>query len=117
MYIANIIIIIFIITFYAVYLNFLHSQVACTFIAAILHYFFLSVFCWMLCEGVMLYLMLVVVFSTLSKKWWFFLILGWSKCLLTLYSNLFLFQFLASDISTCTIHLISSYNTLLKIKF
>ena len=25
----------------------------------------------------MLYLMLVVVFSTLSKKWWFFLLLGW----------------------------------------
>ena len=27
----------------------------------------------------MLYLMLVVVFSKLSKKWWFFLILGWGE--------------------------------------
>lgn len=27
----------------------------------------------------MLYLMLVVVFSSLSKKWWFFLILGWGR--------------------------------------
>ena len=28
----------------------------------------------------MLYLMLIVVFSKLSKKWWFFLILGWGQC-------------------------------------
>ena len=27
----------------------------------------------------MLYLMLVMVFSSLSKKWWFFLVLGWGK--------------------------------------
>ena len=47
--------------------------------AVLLHYLFLSAFCWMLCEGVMLYLMLVVVFSTLSKKWWFFLIIGYGK--------------------------------------
>ena len=31
----------------------------------------------MLCEGVMLYLMLVVVFSALTKKWWAFLIIGY----------------------------------------
>ena len=47
--------------------------------AALLQYFFLAAFCWMLCEGIMLYLMLVVVFSTLSKNWWFFLIIGWGK--------------------------------------
>jgi len=46
-----------------------------------MQYFFLASFCWMLCEGIMLYLMLVLVFSRLSKKWWFFLILGWSECL------------------------------------
>jgi len=46
-----------------------------------MQYFFLASFCWMLCEGIMLYLMLVLVFSGLSKKWWFFLILGWSECL------------------------------------
>ena len=28
----------------------------------------------------MLYLMLVVVFSKLSKKWWFFLLLGYCEC-------------------------------------
>ena len=65
-----------------------HIQGACKFVAALLHYFFLSVFSWMLCEGVMLYLMLVVVFSSLSKKWWFFLLLGWCRLLIvTSYSS------------------------------
>ena len=27
----------------------------------------------------MLYLMLVLVFSKLSKKWWFFILVGWGK--------------------------------------
>ena len=45
--------------------------------AALLQYFFLAAFCWMLCEGIMLYLMLVVVFSRLSKKWWLFLLIGY----------------------------------------
>jgi len=44
-----------------------------------LQYFFLASYCWMLCEGIMAYLLLVVVFSGLSKKWWFFLILGWGS--------------------------------------
>jgi len=56
-------------------------QAACQAVTAIMQYFFLASFCWMLCEGIMLYLMLVLVFSGLSKKWWFFLILGWSECL------------------------------------
>lgn len=51
----------------------------CAFVAALLQYFFLSSFCWMLCEGVMLYLMLVKVFSAMAKRWYFFLILGWGK--------------------------------------
>ncbi|XP_064384244.1 uncharacterized protein LOC135333251 isoform X3 [Halichondria panicea] len=54
------------------------STVGCIFIAAILHYLFLSAFCWMMCEGVMLYLMLVTVFSQVSKAWWFFLLLGYA---------------------------------------
>ena len=56
-------------------------QAACQAVTAIMQYFFLSSFCWMMCEGIMLYLMLVVVFTGLSKKWWFFLLLGWSKFL------------------------------------
>ena len=47
--------------------------------AALLQYLFLSAFCWMMCEGIMLYLMLIVVFSKLSSKWWFFLILGYCE--------------------------------------
>ena len=54
-------------------------QVACVVVAALLHYLFTAVFCWMLCEGIMLYLMLVVDSRTLAKKWWSFLILGWGK--------------------------------------
>ena len=56
-------------------------QIGCAFVAALLHYLFTAVFCWMLCEGIMLYLMLVVVFSTISKKWWLFLLLGWGEVL------------------------------------
>ncbi|XP_064386127.1 sushi, von Willebrand factor type A, EGF and pentraxin domain-containing protein 1-like isoform X2 [Halichondria panicea] len=53
------------------------NKVACVFVAALLHYLFTTVFFWMLCEGIMLYLMLVVVFNRISKKWWIFFIIGW----------------------------------------
>ena len=59
-------------------------QASCIVVAAILHYLFLSVFCWMLCEGIMLYLMLVLVFSKLSKKWWLFLLIGYGEIVMTL---------------------------------
>ncbi len=49
------------------------------FVAALLHYLFTTVFFWMLCEGIMLYLMLVLVFNQLFKKWWIFFIIGWGK--------------------------------------
>ncbi len=58
----------------------MYMQGACVFVAVWLHYFFLASFCWMLCEGIMLYLMLVVVFSKLSEKWWFFLLVGYGEC-------------------------------------
>ena len=57
------------------------GQAACKAVTALFHYFWLSAFCWMMCEGVMMYLMLVVVFSTLKKKWWFLFLLGWGKYL------------------------------------
>ena len=59
----------------------LNMQASCIVVAALLHYLFLSVFCWMLCEGIMLYLMLVLVFSKISKKWWIFLIIGYGEFL------------------------------------
>lgn len=52
-------------------------QGGCLFVALALHYLFLAAFCWMLCEGILLYLLLVVVFSTLSRRWWFFLLIGY----------------------------------------
>eukprot|EP00731_Ephydatia_muelleri_P004746 Em0002g922a len=59
-----------------------HNEAACKVVAALLQYFWLSAFCWMMCEGVMLYLMLIVVFSSLKDKWWFFFLLGWLPPLL-----------------------------------
>jgi hypothetical protein len=53
------------------------NKIGCKAVTALVQYFFLAAFSWMLCEGVMLYLMLVKVFSTLKDKWWFFLLLGW----------------------------------------
>ena len=55
------------------------NRIGCAFVAALLHYLFTAVFLWMLCEGIMLFLMLVMVFSRLSKKWWLFLLLGWGE--------------------------------------
>ena len=54
----------------------------------------------------MLYLMLVVVFSTLSKKWWFFLLLGWCKsvCLSSLYVCMYVYMYVCMyvyDMSVC----------------
>ena len=82
------------------------SQAACQAVTAILMYFLLAAFCWMLCEGVMLYLMLVVVFSSLSKKWWFFFILGWRE--FCKYVNIFWMHF-CKVYYYCVLHLIALY--------
>lgn len=61
-------------------------QDGCRFVAVLLHYLFLCAFCWMLCEGVLLYLLLRVVFSEMAKTWWPFLLIGYGKIeLLSLY--------------------------------
>jgi len=59
------------------YLSCCHVQGGCVFVAVLLHYFFMSAFCWMLCEGVILYLMLVVVFNNRFNNRLFFFALGW----------------------------------------
>ena len=48
-------------------------------VAVLLQYFFTSAFCWMLCEGVFLYMMLVTVFGNRLNHQWFFLMLGWGE--------------------------------------
>ena len=55
------------------------SQMLCTTIAVVLHYLFLSSFCWMLAEGIMLYLLVVKVFGKMATRWYYSLFLGWGK--------------------------------------
>ena len=52
-------------------------QWLCGVVAGLLHYLFLSVFCWMLAEGIMLYLLVVRVFGTAADRWYLLLPLGW----------------------------------------
>ena len=55
-------------------------QIACGFVAALLHYFFLAAFSWMMCEGICLYIMLVQVFGANKKKWLLmYTVLGWCE--------------------------------------
>ncbi|XP_052402689.1 adhesion G protein-coupled receptor E5 [Carassius gibelio] len=51
-----------------------HNQVACAIVAGLLHFFFLSAFCWMLLEGVQLYRMVVLVFHTTLKHLYMYLV-------------------------------------------
>ncbi|KAJ6655040.1 hypothetical protein lerEdw1_006093 [Lerista edwardsae] len=53
------------------------NKVGCAVVAGLLHYFFLSVFCWMLLEGVELYLMVVQVFKTHSLRHWHIFLVGY----------------------------------------
>ena len=48
-------------------------------VAAVTHYFLLAAFFWMLCEGIMLYILLVKVFGNATEKWYWLLIIGWGK--------------------------------------
>ena len=65
---------------YQVVINISLSQVGCKIVAVLLHYFFTCVFTWMLCEGIMLYFLLVKVFNTgLGQKKWFYLLIGWGE--------------------------------------
>ncbi|XP_022804293.1 adhesion G-protein coupled receptor D1-like [Stylophora pistillata] len=48
-------------------INATQNQVLCITVAAMIHYFYLSSFCWMLIEGVMLYLLIIEVYNTELK--------------------------------------------------
>ena len=59
-------------------------------VVALLHYFLLALFCWMLCEGVLLYFLLVKVFGGGAEdKVKYFYLFGWGK---PVYCSLFLFR-------------------------
>ena len=52
-------------------------------VTTFLHYFFLAVFCWMLCEGIIILFMLLAVFyKGLFQEMYFFMFLGWGKYVL-----------------------------------
>lgn len=54
------------------------SKAGCTVVAVFLHYFLLALFSWMLCEGVLLYILLVKVFGGgAEEKVKYFYIFGW----------------------------------------
>ena len=55
-------------------------QGVCTFVSALLHYLFLSVFSWMLCEAVVIYNLLVKVFGANKRMWlYIYSALGWGE--------------------------------------
>ena len=47
--------------------------------ALLLHYLFLSTFCWMLCEGILLYFLLIVVFSKIPHQRLVFILIGYGE--------------------------------------
>ena len=52
-------------------------------VAILLHYFFLAVFCWMLCEGIIILVMFFALFyKGIFQRLFFFMIIGWGKALL-----------------------------------
>ncbi|XP_065903381.1 adhesion G protein-coupled receptor L3-like [Dysidea avara] len=53
-------------------------RTSCLIVAILLHYFFMAAFSWMLCEGILLFIMLKFVFyHGFLKSKIFFLLLGW----------------------------------------
>ncbi|XP_062510794.1 adhesion G-protein coupled receptor D1-like isoform X2 [Corticium candelabrum] len=65
------------VTFFLAGIDQSSNPAACKAMAIIMHYLFLAAFCWMLCEGILLYLMIVVIFDGGKTYYWHFLALGW----------------------------------------
>ncbi|XP_071785300.1 uncharacterized protein [Asterias amurensis] len=53
------------------------NEVWCTAVAVILHYFFLSTFMWMLCEGFYIYIRVTSVFTDVKGHLKFYFLVGW----------------------------------------
>ena len=64
-------------------LYYLNLQSECTVVAALLHYCLLALFSWMLCEGILHYIVIVrVVHGDHEDKVKFFYLFGWGRCTL-----------------------------------
>ena len=55
-------------------------QGVCVFVAALIHYFYLAGFAWMMFEGIYLYLMVVKVYNTVVRMRLFFAV-AWGECI------------------------------------
>ncbi|XP_071809847.1 adhesion G protein-coupled receptor L4-like [Asterias amurensis] len=53
------------------------NQIVCRVFALLMHYFFLAMFCWMLVEGVHLYLQIVRVFNNGMDRKMLYMLIGW----------------------------------------
>lgn len=56
---------------------FLFFQVACTFVAALLHLFFMAAFAWMLVEGLLLWSKVVAVNLSEDRHMKYYYLIGW----------------------------------------
>jgi len=57
-------------------------QGACVTVAALLQYFLMAAFCWMLVEGIYLYLLVVKVYN-IENKMCLYHVMSWGKSLST----------------------------------
>lgn len=54
-------------------------QVACTFVAALLHLFFMAAFAWMLVEGLLLWSKVVAVNLSEDRHMKYYYLIGWGR--------------------------------------
>ena len=55
------------------------AQLVCQFITIGLHFFYMSIFSWMLVEGIHLYRQIVAVFDSEKSRIWVYFAVGWGK--------------------------------------
>ena len=55
-------------------------QVACIVVTSVLHYLFLAVFSWAICEGIIIYVLFVALFyKGIFQRLYVLLVIGWGK--------------------------------------
>ena len=76
---------------------------SCLTVAILLHYFFMAAFCWMLSEGVLLFIMLYFVFyNGFFKRKRFFFAIGWGKKTICTY-NIYIIKY----VFACTYYIVN----------
>ena len=99
------------------YCHYATSQGACVTVAALLQYSLMAAFCWMLVEGIYLYLLVVKVYN-IENKMRIYHVMSWGKFLKDILgevyvlvnpSNLLLFMLLYCRFFRCRCHRVSDY--------